>query len=69
MKQALKTVLHAVFLLLALPLAIVAGFGRIGATFAMGAHAQPWLESLPGYEGFVVAADGWGASSTGRRGG
>ena len=39
------------------------------AAFAMGAHAQPWLESLPGYEGFVVAADGWGASSTGRRGG
>ena len=48
MKQALKTVLHAVFLLLALPLAIVAGFGRIGATFAMGAHAAAMVPGILG---------------------
>ncbi|HET6910467.1 MAG TPA: FAD:protein FMN transferase [Mycobacteriales bacterium] len=37
------------------------------AAFAMGAHAQPWLESQTGYEGLVVAADGSRSATTGLR--
>jgi virginiamycin A acetyltransferase len=48
MKQALKTVLHGVFLALALPSAALAGFGRIPATFAMGAHAAAMVPGILG---------------------
>jgi len=48
MKQALKTVLHGLFLLLALPTAVIAGFGRIPATFAMGGHAAAMVPGILG---------------------
>ena len=48
MKQALKAILHGVFLLLALPTAAISGFGRIPATFAMGAHAAAMVPGIPG---------------------
>jgi len=48
MRKILKQVLHAVFLVLALPWAVLAGFGRFPATFTMGAHA---VASVPGVLG------------------
>jgi acetyltransferase-like isoleucine patch superfamily enzyme len=48
MKRILKTALHGLFLLLALPWAALAGFGRFGATFTIGAHA---VASAPGVVG------------------
>ena len=48
MKQALKTVLHGIFLVLALPAAALAGFGRIPATFAMGAHSAALVPGILG---------------------
>lgn len=48
MKKTLKYGLHALFLALSLPAAAIAGFGRIPATFTMGAHA---FATLPGIIG------------------
>ena len=48
MKKLLKHGLHALFLALSLPAAAIAGFGRIPATFTMGAHA---FAQLPGIVG------------------
>jgi virginiamycin A acetyltransferase len=48
MKKTLKYGLHALFLALSLPAAAFAGFGRIPATFTMGAHA---FAQLPGIIG------------------
>ena len=33
------------------------------AAFAMGAHALPWVEHLPGHEGLIVASDGTTAAT------
>jgi hypothetical protein len=48
MKKTLKLGLHALFLVLSLPAAAVAGFGRFPATFTMGAHA---VSQIPGILG------------------
>ncbi len=48
MKQALKSVLHGLFVVLALPAAAIAGFGRIPATFTISAH---WAAMVPGILG------------------
>ncbi|HUK74107.1 MAG TPA: acyltransferase [Candidatus Bathyarchaeia archaeon] len=48
MKQALKSVLHGLFLVLALPAAAVAGFGRIPATFTISAHGAAMVPGILG---------------------
>jgi acetyltransferase-like isoleucine patch superfamily enzyme len=48
MKSTFKTVLHGLFLALALPAATLAGFGRFPATFAIGAHAASVLPGVVG---------------------
>lgn len=48
MKQAFKTGLHGLFLVLALPAAAMAGFGRIRATFAIGAHSAAMVPGILG---------------------
>ncbi len=39
MKSTFKTVMHGLFLALALPAATLAGFGKFPAMFNIGAHA------------------------------
>jgi virginiamycin A acetyltransferase len=48
MKQAIKNVLHGLFLVLALPAAAIAGFGRIPPTFAIGAHSAAMVPGILG---------------------
>ncbi len=48
MKRIVKAALNGLFLLLALPWATLAGFGRFAATFTIGAHA---VASAPGVLG------------------
>jgi virginiamycin A acetyltransferase len=48
MKPLLKAVLRGVSLVLVLPLAIVACFGRLRAGFVFGSHAAALLPGLPG---------------------
>jgi len=48
MKSTFKTVLHGLFLALALPAATLAGFGRFPTMFTIGAHAA---SALPGVVG------------------
>ena len=48
MKRIIKLVLHGLFLVLALPAAALAGFGRFPITFAIGAHA---VSMVPGVVG------------------
>ncbi len=48
MRKLLKHGLHALFLALALPAAALAGFGRVPATFNMGAHAAAQVPGVLG---------------------
>lgn len=48
MKNALKRGLHGVFLLLALPMAALSGFGRVRAIYLYFAHACALVPGLPG---------------------
>ena len=46
MKKTIKNVLHGLFLVLALPAAAIAGFGRIPPTFTMGAHSAAMVPGI-----------------------
>jgi len=48
MKSTFKTVLHGLFLALALPSATLAGFGRFPAMFNIGAHAASIIPGVLG---------------------
>ena len=48
MKSTFKTVLHGLFLALALPSAALAGFGRFPAMFNLGAHAASMVPGVLG---------------------
>ena len=48
MKSTFKTVLHGLFLVLALPSAALAGFGRVPAMFNIGAHAASMVPGVLG---------------------
>jgi len=48
MRQILKLGLHGIFLVLALPWAALAGFGRFGATFNIGAHLASQVPGIVG---------------------
>jgi acetyltransferase-like isoleucine patch superfamily enzyme len=48
MKKIVKHCLHAVFLVLALPMAAIAGFGRFSPTFTLAAHACALVPGVVG---------------------
>jgi virginiamycin A acetyltransferase len=48
LKTFLKTILHAVFLTIAFPLALTSGFGRIESLFRFWAHSCALAPGLPG---------------------
>jgi acetyltransferase-like isoleucine patch superfamily enzyme len=48
MKSTFKTVLHGLFLALALPPATLAGFGKFSAMFNIGAHAASMIPGIVG---------------------
>ena len=48
LKSTFKTVLHGLFLVLALPAATLAGFGRFPAMFTLGAHAAATIPGVVG---------------------
>jgi acetyltransferase-like isoleucine patch superfamily enzyme len=48
MKSTFKTVLHGLFLALALPPATLAGFGKFPAMFNIGAHAASMIPGIVG---------------------
>jgi len=48
MKSTFKTVLHGLFLALALPAATLAGFGKFAAMFNIGAHAASMVPGIVG---------------------
>lgn len=48
MKAAIKSVLHGIFLLLALPMALLSGFGRIEAVYLLFAQYCAVIPGLPG---------------------
>lgn len=48
MKSTFKTVLHGLFLALALPAATLAGFGKFPAMFNIGAHAASMIPGIVG---------------------
>jgi virginiamycin A acetyltransferase len=48
LRTLLKAVLHAIFLALAFPLALLSGFGRINPLYAFGAQLCALVPGLPG---------------------